>query len=108
MEAGSVTEIRLTKGLTELVFTKGTMLFHLSLPLTHRYIDGQLHMGRVVSRKIVHEYLVQRNPHLSQLDLDKMPVILELLPAEEVRKYADGIFDFERESVSGEFEVYHD
>ncbi|KAK0236894.1 hypothetical protein EDD85DRAFT_835336 [Armillaria nabsnona] len=88
MEAGSVTEIRLTKGLTELVFTK----------------DGQLHMGRVVSRKIVHEYLVQRNPHLSQLDLDKMPVILELLPAEEVRKYADGIFDFERESVPVELD----
>ncbi|PBK71836.1 hypothetical protein ARMSODRAFT_954629 [Armillaria solidipes] len=84
MEAGSVTEIRLTKGQTELVFTK----------------DGQLHMGRVVSRKTVHEYLAKRNPHLSQLDLDKMPVILELLPAEEVRKYADGIFDFERESVS--------
>ncbi|KAK0431662.1 hypothetical protein EV421DRAFT_2041145 [Armillaria borealis] len=88
MEAGSVTEIRLTKGQTELVSTK----------------DGQLHMGRVVSRKIVHEYLVQRNPHLGQLDLDKMPVILELLPAEEVRKYADGIFDFERESVSAELD----
>ncbi|SJL08265.1 uncharacterized protein ARMOST_11628 [Armillaria ostoyae] len=88
VEAGSVTEIRLTKGQTELVSTK----------------DGQLHMGRVVSRKIVHEYLVQRNPHLGQLDLDKMPVILELLPAEEVRKYADGIFDFERESVSAELD----